>query len=106
MAFNQELIRFWNSHSINITAADIQKGDADLLTATSKRCWIENKLPYIKISEVSPIKCDVRESVVRTSDSRECVVGDSQQDDSQECVVSKSFLFPKIGEMAHFIGTG
>ena len=66
--------------------------------------------------EVSPIKCDIRECVVRTSDSRECVVGDSQRDDakesvvetadSQECVVSASSLLPKIVETAHFIATG
>ena len=38
-------------------------------------------------TEVSPIKCDVRECVVRTSGSRECVVGDSQRDDAKESVV-------------------
>ena len=68
------------------------------------------------IAEVSPIKCDFRECVLRTSDSGECVVGDSQRDDakesvvgtadSQECVVSTSYLLQKIGEAAHFIGTG
>ena len=44
--------------------------------------------PFIQVAaqgctEVSPIKCDVRECIVKTSDSRECVVGDSKQDDAK-----------------------
>ena len=41
------------------------------------------------------------------SDSRECVIGDSQRDDAKETVVGTADSHPDIlGEKAHFIGMG
>ena len=50
-------------HGFQSTYAIMGKQGAEVATISS-----------ICISEVSPIKCDVRECVVRTSNSRECVV--------------------------------